>query len=386
MTCQLCGGEPVPFWSVDGVPSSSCVVYADAGDARKQTVGDLALEVCPTCGFIQNGAFDPGAVDYLAPYEESQASSPTFRRFAQETIEALVSRHSLRGGTALEVGCGKAEWLAMLCRHGDMRGVGIDPAYVAGRVAEEDAARIAVITDFFGPDTGLTGDLVACRHTLEHVPNVGEFTGWLVDAASLTDGASVFIEVPDTGRILEEGAFWDVYYEHCGYFTATSLTNLAAVSGLEVGTLRRGYADQYLLLDATPGAPTEPGGDVEAIMDGAFAFAELAGQEIDRWSERVDEAERLVLWAATSKTVSFIAATGATPIAVVDINPAKQQTYLPGSGAEVVAAERLTEVEPDLVVAMNPIYRDEIAGELRRLGVATDLVALGQPDVVVGVG
>src|SRR3712207_6943984 len=29
----------------------------------------------------------------------------------------------------------------------------------------------------------------------------------------------VAIEVPDTLRVLTEGAFWDLYYEHCSYFT-----------------------------------------------------------------------------------------------------------------------------------------------------------------------
>ena len=126
MRCQLCGGDPIPFWTVKGVPTSSLVLHPTRDAAEAQPIGDLALEVCPTCGFIQNAAFDPGAVDYLAPYEESQANSPTFRRFAQETIDALLARYPLRGGTVLEVGCGKAEWLAMLCRTGDMAGVGVE--------------------------------------------------------------------------------------------------------------------------------------------------------------------------------------------------------------------------------------------------------------------
>ena len=36
----------------------------------------------------------------------------------------------------------------------------------------------------------------------------------------------LFVEVPDTMRILVEGAFWDVYYEHCSYFTLGSLGRL----------------------------------------------------------------------------------------------------------------------------------------------------------------
>jgi SAM-dependent methyltransferase len=377
VTCQLCGGTPTRFWTVEGVPTASCLVFDDAESARRQARGDVSLEVCPTCGFIQNGGFDRAAVDYLAPYEESQAASPTFRRFAEETIAGLIERHALRGRTVLEVGCGKGEWLAMLCRAGDMRGTGIDPAYVPGRVADEDADRFEVITDFFGPDSELTGDLVACRHTLEHVPNVADFTRWLVAAAGRTEGSALFIEVPDAERILSEGAFWDVYYEHCAYFTPTSMANLAAVAGIDVAILERAYGEQYLLLEGVPGAQSAPLRDPSATVEAALSFGERVRDSVTDWSRRVAAAERLVLWAATSKTVAFITAVGADPVAVVDINPAKQGTFLPGSGSPVVDPAALTGIEPDLVVAMNPIYVGEIRGAMDELGVDGELIALG---------
>jgi len=377
VTCQLCGGSPIPFWSVRGVPTSSCSIFPDAESARALPLGDLALEVCPTCGFIQNAAFSAEAVDYLAPYEESQASSPTFQRFAEETINTLLDRYPISGGTVLEVGCGKAEWLAMMCKAGDMQGIGIDPAYVAGRVPAADEKRFEVLLEFFGPGHELTGDLVACRHTLEHIPNVAEFTRWLAKAATGTTGSTVFVEVPDTERILAEGAFWDMYYEHCAYFTITSMANLASETGLSINDLRHAYSGQYLLLEATPGESSSGFTDAASIVGAATAFASRAEATIERWREEIASA-RLALWGATSKTVGFITATGAAPEVVVDINPAKQGTFLPGSGARIVAPEALVEVDPDLIVVMNPIYLDEIRAAARQLGSTARLAALGQ--------
>lgn len=377
MTCQLCGGKPIPFWAVEGVPTSSLVLHPSRGEAEAQPLGDLTLEVCPACGFIQNAAFDQAAVDYLAPYEESQAHSPLFQQFANETINTLLGRYDLRGKTALEVGCGKAEWLAMLCRLGDMAGIGIDPAYVQGRVPEEDEDRFEVVTDFFGPETALSGHLVACRHTLEHVPNAGEFTRWLSEAAAQTSDSVVFIEVPDTDRILAEGAFWDVYYEHCAYYTTTSLHNLTAAIGLTIRDLRKAYADQYLLLEATPGGEIRPFVNPEATVEAALGFGSRADDAIDNWREQLDGAERIVLWAATSKTVGFISATKADPVAVVDINPAKHGAFLPGSGLPILSPTDLPSIDPDLVVAMNPIYLDEIGADLERIGIDARLVGLG---------
>jgi hypothetical protein len=61
---------------------------------------------------------------------------------------------------------------------------------------------------------------------------------------------------------------------------------------------------------------------------------------------------------------------------VVDINPNKRATFLPGIGQEVVAPEFLTDYRPGLVILMNPIYRDEIWAMLRDLGLSPELVAI----------
>ena len=60
----------------------------------------------------------------------------------------------------------------------------------------------------------------------------------------------------------------------------------------------------------------------------------------------------------------------------MDVNPYKQGKFMAGSGMHVVAPAALREYRPDLVVAMNPIYLDEIGSELAALGVRTRLEAV----------
>ena len=192
-----------------------------------------------------------------------------------------------------------------------------------------------------------------------------------------TEGSVLFIEVPDTERILHDGAFWDLYYEHCSYFTITSLNNLAAITGITVHDVRRAYGEQYLLLEGAPGAERRPPTDPAETVEGALAFAARAGATIEYWKDRLADADHVALWGATSKTVGFISATSAEPVVVVDINSAKQETYLPGSGVRIVEPAVLTEVKPDLVIAMNPIYVEEIGASLTDLGLQPKLIALG---------
>ena len=60
---------------------------------------------------------------------------------------------------------------------------------------------------------------------------------------------------------------------------------------------------------------------------------------------------------------------------VVDINPHKQGMHVPGTGQQIVAPAALRVRPPDLVVLMNPVYRQEVGAELERLGLHPRLVA-----------
>ncbi len=375
--CWVCDGASETFYRVAGIPTSSCVLHETREAARSQPHGNLALSVCNTCGFIQNDAFDPRAVDYFAPYEESQGASGTFNAFVDAQLDQLATRYDLNGKTLLEVGCGKAEWLGRACARFGATGIGYDPSYVPGRT-EEGTDRFVVVNEFFDGDTGVHADLVGCRHTLEHVANVGELTSWMGAAASGDPGV-VFIEVPDTQRILDEGAFWDVYYEHAAYFTAESLANLHTRQGLDLLSLEKGFSEQYLLSEARVSNETQPIVDPSGIVESAHSFGLLASREIERWKTKmqaVDAADRVV-WAATSKTVAFLAAVDAPVAAAVDINRAKQGSFLPGSGTPIVGPEALVGIDPKLIIVMNPIYLSEIQADIKQLGLSCEVVALG---------
>jgi len=61
---------------------------------------------------------------------------------------------------------------------------------------------------------------------------------------------------------------------------------------------------------------------------------------------------------------------------VVDINPNKHNTYLPGTAQKIVAPQTLMDYRPDVVVVMNPIYVNEISADLAKLGLSPEVVAL----------
>ena len=133
--CPACSATSTRgFHAQDDVPSHSCLLLADRDAARAFPTGSIRLMLCERCGFVFNAAYDPALASYSTLYEETQGFSPRFRQFAHDLAARVVERYDLHGKDIVEIGCGKAEFLALLCELGDNRGVGIDPSVVPDRV------------------------------------------------------------------------------------------------------------------------------------------------------------------------------------------------------------------------------------------------------------
>jgi SAM-dependent methyltransferase len=388
-TCWACGADGLEgFYVADGIPTQTCVLLDTVDEARSYPTGDLLLGFCQRCGFIQNVRFDPTLVDYSKPTEESQAYSHAFQVFAATLAKELFERFELAGKTVLEVGCGKGDFLAVLAGLGIGRGIGIDPGFLPER-ADPESRRLEFIRDWYDPRYAhLTGDLVLTRHLLEHVNEVGDFTRLLRTSTEATAGAALFVEVPDVRRVLEERAFWDVYYEHCSYFTLGSLGRMLRRLEFDIRSLRTAFGDQYLLTEATIGSVGRPHPaeeTTEALVPVILGFAASARAAVNVWRRQMTDwmrsGQTLALWGGGSKAVAFLTTLGLqdADVAVVDINPHKQGKYLPGTCHRVVGPQALTQIDPGVVVVMNPIYVDEIRADLQRLGLRPELRSVSQP-------
>lgn len=377
-TCEACGAASLfGFYEARGVPSQTCVLLNDYQSAWSYPTGEVLLAFCVACGFIQNTRFDPDLVDYSQVTEESQAFSPKFTDFATWLADELVDRFRLRDKSVLEVGSGKGDFLLMLGERGITRGLGIDPGFLSTRLNGPEI-NVEFVRDYYGEQsTDLTADFVFTRHLLEHVPDVSRFLGWLRESTSSTPGASLFIEVPDVRRILAEGAFWDVYYEHCSYFTLGSLARTLRNTGFGVTWLQLGFDDQYLLAGASPGVNVRNHKMEDTVAEiGALvaSFALRAKSEVQRWRQTINDVVegggKVAVWGGGSKASAFLSSVGLTQVTVVDINPFKQGKWLPGVAAEVRAPQALVDVRPQLVIPMNPIYAEEIRCDLADMGLS----------------
>lgn len=384
--CPCCGsGTTEPFFEIRNAPIFSLVTVKSFNEAIAVPRRDIQLSFCHGCGFIFNGRFDPG-IDYFSlGYEDQQGFSRTFMQFLDRIAREQVDRHKLRGKRLLEIGCGKGDFIVMLAELAEGIGFGIDPAYQPGR---QTSQRVTFFRETFSTRHGeLAADFICCRHTLEHIHQPLAFLRVVRESIDDRFATALFFEVPDVDRILELPAFWDIYYEHCNYFSIGSLARLFRRAGFDVAGARLDYGDQYILLEAAPsaGAPLAALANEEAPAaqyERVKAFTARVRPQLAEWRERLTDVKRrgktVVVWGGGSKSVGFL--TNFADLAliefVVDINPHMENNYIPGIGCRYVRPNFLAGYRPDVVIVMNSLYKAEIVKTLGDMGLHPEIHAL----------
>jgi hypothetical protein len=393
------------FYEVENVPVNSVLLVTSRKEALNFQRGDIALAVCEACGFIANIAFDEALTQYTARYEATQGYSPTFNKFHRALAQELIDRYDLHGKDIIEIGCDKGDFITMLAEMGNNRGVGFDPAYVPGRHPSPAADRLTFIPDFYSEKySDYRADFICCKMTLEHIPDVGDFVATVRRSIGDNHEAVVFFQIPNARYVLCDVAFWDIYYEHCSYFTKGSLARLFRAGGFDVQDLWTAYDDQYLMIEARPKSVTQdsylaPGsgeaGEKEALSEESPTetvemvryFVEHYEARREQWRDALTEwkaaSQKVVLWGGGSKGVAFLTtlgqSLGRSPADIayaVDINPIKTGTFMAGTGQEIVAPSFLQDHRPDVVIIMNPVYREEITADLTSMGLSPDIRTL----------
>jgi SAM-dependent methyltransferase len=375
MSCPVCTSEGVvDLLDVGRLPILCNQLCPTKEVAQDVVFGRVRLGFCPDCGHVFNEAFDAAKLRYSPEYENSLHCSGMFQRYADELVKDLVRRYDLHAKRVMEVGCGQGDFLRSVCAAGDNIGFGFDPSYAGGNRDPRVTIHPVSFAEIEGEHDA---DLVCCRHVLEHIGQPRQFLEALI--AKLKPGTAVFFEVPNVLFTIRDGGIWDIIYEHCGYFSPSSLRRVFELAGFQVNEVDESFNGQFLVVHAEVSCPPSATAPVDPELAGlASEFARAYEKKVAEWHKVLGQAhakaERVVAWGAGSKGNTFLNVVGKDVAAIVDINPKKHGKFVAGTGQPIVAPEELASSPPNTVVIMNPVYQAEIAACLNELGIQSRLL------------
>jgi hypothetical protein len=388
-SCPLCADpSPQVFFQRRNVPVHQNRACLSAEEARQFKRGDLLLAFCPGCGFVFNTTFDPGSLSYSAAYENTQSCSPYFKHYLTELVNSLLTKYDLSDKVVIEVGCGKGDFLRLLCKDGRNQGIGFDPTYVGPEVTEGGAVRF--VRAFYGSQqTHYAPDFVCCRHVIEHVQSPVEMLRAVRQAIGNRVSSFVYFETPALPWILDSTTFWDFFYEHCSYFTAESLTWAFEQTGFQVLETRLAFDEQYLCIEAKPATPGSTAGtprprptpELWAKIQSFLARLEKRMEACEEKIEAFARAGGCAIWGAAAKGTTLVNEMDPQNHRIrflIDINPAKQGKYVPGTGHPIVSPEHLKDWNGHIagIVNMNPNYLEENRKILSQLSLEIPIIQL----------
>ena len=388
-SCPACGGNEFErFFEISELPVNCIALCPTQEAALGCPKARIELGFCLRCGAVSNLAFDAARLTYDPSYDNSLHFSSTFQKYADEVARYLIERYDLHGKTIIDVGCGNGEFLTLVCGLGNNRGVGFDPSFIPGRTSLEAGKGITIIQDYYSEQYAEHGaDFLMCRHVLEHVARPQRFLRSLRATLTEKPGAAIFFELPSASFIFQNKGIWDIIYEHCFYYSSGALARLFSSCGFDVLNVSDSFNGQYLCLEACvssreTGFLGDAGGDLDSMRDDILGFADEYRSCRTHWEDELGrlarQGKRVALWGAGAKGAMFLNAfRNATSLEyIVDVNPHKCGLYIPGTGQEVVSPEFLKQYRPDVLLIVNPNYRDEISHQVSALGIVPDLLSI----------
>jgi hypothetical protein len=373
-TCPACGYHvAVPFYDGGRQPLATLAWPESAVEAQAMPRLPLAFVRCVECGHVYNSEFDFAQVPYSKKPNLMFNKGSIWTDYLRSVRDLLLARIPERP-VVIEVGCGDGHLLRALA---EARPAGRYIGFDLNAAIDTGGGLIEARNSLFEPDPHLAEfrpDLIISRHVLEHLMNPLGFVQAIAFAASWEAvDTRLLIEVPCIDRAIRLGRTVDFFYEHNSHFTTASLTRLLERCSCDVEVVERGYDDEVIFGLAR----FSPRPDQVLLAQESLEFRQRAVQShrdlASAFDALANSGRKVAIWGGTGKAGAFINQYGLDaerfPL-VVDSDPDKAGTFVPGCG-QVIQFRDVLKAEPaDVIVLATQWRARDIVLEIERHAIA----------------
>lgn len=387
MECRHCTAPlQAPFLDLGSAPPSNAYLPADRLDAP-ETWFPLRLLVCHACWLVQTVDYTSRDALFTADYAYFSSFSQSWLEHSRRYVTEMTAFLGLDASSCVVEVAANDGYLLQYVRDAGIPTYGIEPT--ASTAAAARARGIEIVENFFGVTLGeklaaegRDADLIIANNVLAHVPDINDFVCGFARLLKPT-GVATF-EFPHLLEMVLRNQFDTAYHEHYSYLSLTAVQRIFAANGLSVFDVQRlpTHGGSLRVFSQQPGGPHAVTSAVTALLEveqNAGVTTPAFYATFQRSAETVKDDLLLFLldarrnglkvgaYGAAAKGNTLLNFAGIRPDLlpyVVDLNPAKAGSYMPGSRIPIVSQDRLRADRPDRILILPWNLRDEVVTQL----------------------
>ena len=407
MKCRHCAAEvTLPFVDLGSSPPSNAYLTRAQLQAP-ESYYPLRVLVCESCWLVQTEDFAGFDDMFSAEYAYFSSFSSTMMQHVKAYSEAMTTRFGLNASSCVVEVASNDGYLLKNFKATGIPCYGVEPT--ASTAAAARAIGIESIEEFFGKQLaarlvseGRQADLTAANNVLAHVPDINDFVGGFALLLK-PQGVSTF-EFPHLMNLVSHAQFDTIYHEHFSYLSLTAVRTLFKANGLDVfdveeipthGGSLRVYAQRSDTGQQVIGPRvTELLAREEALgMKTAAYYGKTMADTIKIKRDLLcfllqaqEEGKTVAAYGAAAKGNTLLNYAGVRDDLikfVIDLNPAKQNKFMPGSRIPMVGPEVLETTQPDYMLILPWNLEKEIKAQLAAKHKVTWQYVIAVPELKV---
>lgn len=388
MKCRHCDAQvTLPFVDLGSSPPSNAYL-TPAQLHAPESYYPLRVLVCESCWLVQTEDFAGFDDMFSAEYAYFSSFSSTMLAHVKQYSQEMTARFGLNASSCVVEVASNDGYLLKNFKAAGIPCYGVEPTASTAKAAREIG--IESIEEFFGKklanrlvSEGRQADLTAANNVLAHVPDINDFVSGFT--LLLKDqGVSTF-EFPHLLNLVDKAQFDTIYHEHFSYLSLTAVNTIFKANGLSVFDVEEiathgGSLRVFTQKTSTGKHTLSP--RVAAMLAreealGMKTAAYYGKTQADAVKIKRDLLQFLLKAQEEGKTVAAYgaAAKGNTLLNyagvrddlvkfVIDLNPAKQNKFMPGSRIPMVGADVLDATAPDYMLILPWNLEAEIKTQL----------------------
>ncbi len=388
MKCRHCHTElTLPLIDLGASPPSNAYLNKKTLHAPEKYF-PLRVLVCTKCWLVQTEDYAGADELFSDDYAYYSSFSTTWLKHAEQYVVEMAQRFSLNENSYIVEVAANDGYLLQYAKARNIPCLGIEPTKSTADAAREKG--IEIVESFFGVELakklvkqGKQADLATANNVLAHVPDINDFVGGFALLLK-PNGVSTF-EFPHLLSLVTENQFDTIYHEHYSYLSFTAVKQIFETNGLTIfnveelpthGGSLRVYAQR------THSGILSVSINVEKLLEreiiaGINSEIFYAGFQIrankvknDLLSFLIDAqkgGKKVAGYGAAAKGNTLLNHAGIRSDLlpyVVDLNPAKQDKYLPGCRIPIVTEEYVKLNKPDYVIILPWNLQEEVMNQL----------------------